>query len=79
MTEPTIAGLTERQKSIADLIWTCNTEATLVQLIKSLPTEQDRQDATSLVKIMIHECVEQEQGLDDYLSAAMDAIEAARG
>jgi hypothetical protein len=79
MTEPTIAGLTERQKSIADLIWTCNTEATLVQLIKSLPTEQDRLDATSLVKIMIHECVEQEQGLDDYLSAAMDAIEAARG
>jgi hypothetical protein len=79
MTEPTIAGLTERQKSIADLIWTCDTEATLVQLIKSLPTEQDRLDATSLVKIMIHECFETEHGLDAYEELALAAIESARG
>ena len=75
---PTIAGLTERQLSIANLVWACTTEDTLITLIKSLPTERDRIDATNLVKLMIHECLEQENGLDAYESDAIDIIDRAR-
>jgi hypothetical protein len=74
---PTIAGLNQRQLNIANLLWSCNTEDTLVQLIKALPTDQDRRDAASLAVIMIQEC--QEQELDAYESHALEAIDRARG
>ena len=79
MIEPTIAGLTERQKNIADLLWSCATEDSLVLLVKSLPTEQDRRDAHSLIKLMIHETQEAEGHLDYYESQALEAIDRARG
>lgn len=78
MSTPTIAGLTARQKTIADLIWSCNTEDIMVSLIRSLPTAQDRADATTLVKLMIHECWEQEHGLDQYEQPAAAVIDRAR-
>lgn len=76
---PTIQGLTERQKTIADLLWACQGIDSVNQLIKALPTEQDRRDAQSMVKIIVYECWEQEHGLDAYESQALEAIERARG
>lgn len=76
---PTIAGLTERQKNIADLLWSCATEEGLILLVKSLPTAQDRVDASSLIKLMIHETQEAEGHLDYYEYQAIEAIDRARG
>lgn len=59
----TIAGLTERQKGIMDLLWNCQDLEQITLFIKSLPTEQDRIDARSLVWIATVESLEQELGI----------------
>ncbi len=59
----TIAGLTERQRGIMDLLWNCQDLEQITLFIKSLPTEQDRIDARSLVWIATVESLEQELGI----------------
>jgi DNA replication protein DnaD len=72
---PTIQGLTPRQKIIADLLWTCETSSQMTALINSLPSEQDKVDATGLARIMIMEF--QEEDLEDYLDDAEAVISRA--
>ena len=48
----TLHGLTERQQLIADILWTCDTQQQVVQLIISLP-ESDRRDATTVAELMV--------------------------
>jgi hypothetical protein len=50
-----------------------------MQLLKGLPTDQDRLDASCLVRMMIHEVAEQEGHLDGYKSQALAVIDSARG
>ena len=76
---PTIEGLTQRQRAIADLLWSCNSQESVMQLLKGLPTDQDRLDASCLVRMMIHEVAEQEGHLDGYKSQALAVIDSARG
>ena len=75
----TITGLTERQKSIVDLMWTCRDITAVNTLIQSLPTKQDQCDARSLCTILVQETLEQEEGLDRYADLAEAAISRARG
>ena len=70
----TITGLTHRQKSIMQLLWDCDTIERVRDLIKSLPTEQDRRDAESLLQIAIEESLEQQGELDKYLDQARDIV-----
>ena len=58
-----IEGLSQRQKSIMEFLWTCADLEQVKDFIKSLPTEKDRVDATSLVKIAMQEVLESEGGL----------------
>lgn len=59
MIEFTIAGLNDRQKMIADLLWQCNTKAQIDALIKNLPNDEMRREANNIVELMILAAVEQ--------------------
>ena len=73
----TIDGLTARQKSICELLWSCTTLDSVRTLVSALPL-RDRQDAQSIVTVMTQDSIEQELGLDQYKSAAELAITQAR-
>ena len=72
-----IDHLTDRQYMIAELLWSCTDQESLVDTIKSLPTERDRCDATGLVRIMMQDTYEQELGLEEFKDAAQAAIACA--
>jgi hypothetical protein len=74
-----IEGLTKKQAAIAQLLWDCDSEESLLMLIKYLPTDEDRKIATSLRHLIIWEFWEQERGLDEFSSAAQMIIESAQG
>ena len=52
-----IHGLTDRQKILCDLMWTCSEVSELDSLIGSLP-EEDRLDCESLKIIIVQEALE---------------------
>ena len=76
MISPTIQGLTTRQLTIANLLWSFDSQDQVHAFIKALPTEQDRKEATSLVQIMIHECLE--EALEDHAESAQSVIDSVR-
>ena len=81
MSEPnmiSITGLTDRQRSIMDLLWGCQDLDELRALIQGLPTVRDRIDAQGLIWIAQTESLELEQGLEEYRDAANTAINSAR-
>ena len=72
-----IERLSPRQIAIAEILWCCRDEDELKDTILALPTNQDRVDASSLVKLMMWDTLEQERGLDAYNKAAQAAISCA--
>jgi len=72
-----IDKLSPRQIAIAELLWTCHDEVELKDTIMAMPTHKDRVDASSLVKLMMWDTVEQDLGLDDYAAATATAIACA--
>jgi hypothetical protein len=73
----TIDGLTQRQKSICELLWSCTDLDSVRTLVSALPL-RDRQDAQSIVTVMTQDSIEQELGLEDYKAQAQLAIAQAR-
>jgi hypothetical protein len=73
-----ITGLTDRQRSIMDLLWGCQDLEQLRALIQGLPTVRDRIDAQGLIWIAQTESLELEQGLEEYRDAASLAISRAQ-
>lgn len=49
----TIEGLNERQRTLADIIWACDTQEDADRFIESLPTVALRQEAASIKELMI--------------------------
>lgn len=74
----TIEGLTARQKSIMELLWSCRDIEQVQTLIRSLPSVADQYDALSLVQIATWESIEEELGLEDCAEAAADIIAGLR-
>lgn len=74
----TVNGLTDRQKTLADLLWSCASIEQVHDLIQALPTRQDQYDAASLVRVLAWETLESEGGLDAHADAAHSAISRAR-
>lgn len=72
-----IQGLTARQKSIMDMLWSMDSMDKVNAFIKALPTKQDQVDAATLIQIAVEETIEQEQGLEAYAAAADAAIRCA--
>lgn len=66
----TIQGLTDRQKSIMDMLWSMDSMDKVNAFVRALPTKQDRADAASLIEIAVAETIEQEEGLDRYADRA---------
>jgi hypothetical protein len=75
----TIEGLTQRQKTIMDLLWGCDSLEQVQTLISALPSSRDQRDAGSLVLIATLESMEQEGQLEEHLAAAKEIIDAAQG
>ena len=54
-----LEGLTQRQMVLADMIWACGTKSEIDRLIKFLPTQEMKDEAESIVQMMIMAAVEQ--------------------
>jgi len=72
-----IDKLSPRQIAIAEILWLCRDEEELKDTIMAMPTHQDRVDASSLVKLMMWDALEQDIGLDEYAEATARAIACA--
>lgn len=72
-----IEKLSPRQIAIAEILWSCRDEDELKDTILALPTHRDQVDASSLVKLMMWDTIEQEQGLEAYEQATDRAIACA--
>ena len=59
MIEITIDGLNQRQRILADMIWACESKADINRLIKSLPTQEMKDEATTIVDLMLMASIEQ--------------------
>jgi hypothetical protein len=73
----TIDGLTSRQKSICELLWSCTTLDSVRTLVAALPL-RDRQDAQTIVTLMTQDSIEQDGGLDQYRAQAQAVITQAQ-
>jgi hypothetical protein len=60
----TLEGLTEQQRQIADLIWNCDTQADVDQLIRSLPPAY-KQDAETVHELMIAAVMDSYEGVTE--------------
>lgn len=70
----TIENLTQRQRQIMDLLWTCKDIEQVKTLISALPERSDQLDALSLVDIATQQSLEQQGALKDYEQQAKDLI-----
>ena len=69
-----IENLTQRQRQIMDLLWSCQDIDQVKTLVNALPEHKDRLDAWTLVQIAMWESLEQQGGMDDYEQAAKDSV-----
>ena len=60
-----LEGLTKQQYQIADMIWSCDTQADVDRLIRNLPPEY-KQDAITIHELMIAAV------FDDYMEITED-------
>ena len=70
----TIQGLTQRQRQLCDLMWSCSDLKQVQGLIRALPTLEDQQQAETLMQVLIHESLEQQGAMDDYAEDCNDVI-----
>ena len=65
-------GLTPRQHILADIIWACEDKPEVDRFIKALPTQAFRNEAKSIVDLMMMAAVEQlYDGISDNPEAKM--------
>ncbi len=57
--EITIQGLNKRQAAMADMIWACETKRQVDAFISGLPTQKLKQEAQTIVDMMIMATIEQ--------------------
>ena len=68
-----IEGLTVKQKTLMDVMWSMDSMPAVNAFIKSLPT-RDQQDCRSLVAIAVQDTLEQDNTMDLYAQDAVDVI-----
>lgn len=56
-----IQGLTGQQRIMADIIWMCDTQDRVDRFIDSLPTEDLKLQARSVVELMVMAYMEKDQ------------------
>ena len=70
----TLQGLTQRQRQLCDLMWSCSDLKQVQGLIRALPTLEDQQQAETLMQVLIQESLEQQGAMDDYAEDCNDVI-----
>ena len=70
----TLQGLTQRQRQLCDLMWSCSDLKQVQGLIRALPTVEDQQQAETLMQVLIQESLEQQGAMDDYAEDCNDVI-----
>jgi len=73
-----IQGLTDRQRQLCDLMWSCRDLEQVRALIRALPTVEDQQQAETLMQVIIHESLEDQGGLNDYAEHAAGVVDRVR-
>lgn len=73
-----ISGLTDRQKSIMEMLWSMDSMDKVNAFVRALPTQQDQADAASLIEIAVQETQELEGALAQYEEQAREAIDRCR-
>lgn len=73
-----IEGLTVKQKTLMDVMWSMEEMPQVEAFIKTLP-QRDRQDCLSLIEIAVQASLEEDNRMEDYADAAQAAIARARG
>lgn len=73
----TIANLTERQRALAELLWTCQSQQDVDALVAALPAHCVA-DARSLITVILWESAEAEGELALWAAAAQQAIDRVR-
>ena len=69
----TIAGLTRQQRQIADLLWSCDSQESVEQLLTSMPPAY-RRDAVSVHQLMIAAAMDEYEGITDDVKSIIDHI-----
>lgn len=67
-----IEGLTPLQKQIADLIWHCQSRDDVDTLIRSMPSEEYKKTAETMLEMIIWATIDEAldgPGLEDYKAA----------
>jgi hypothetical protein len=54
-----LVGLTRRQQLLADMLWACGTREDIERFIQFLPTQEIKEEAATLVELMIFETIDQ--------------------
>ena len=73
--EFTIEGLNARQRFLADIIWSCGSKDQVEKFIRALPTKALRNEARSIVDLMIMAVVEQcYDGVNPNMSEAQSIL-----
>jgi hypothetical protein len=57
--EFTLEGLTPRQMLLADMIWACENQDHVDRFVRGLPTRELRNEAKTIVNLMVMAVVEQ--------------------
>jgi hypothetical protein len=69
-----LEGLTKQQHQIADMIWSCESQADVDQLIRCLPP-QYQQDAVVVHQLMIAAVMDEyQEGITEDVKAVIDRI-----
>lgn len=69
----TIQGLTQRQYQIADMIWNCDSQEAVDQLIRCMPPEF-RKEAVSVHQLMLAAVFDQHQEITEDVKTIIDRI-----
>jgi len=67
----TLQGLTQQQHQIADMIWQCDSQEDVDQLIRNLPPAYKR-DAETIHQLMIAAVFDQYEDIDEYTKTLID-------
>jgi hypothetical protein len=74
-----ITGLNAQQRVLADIIWACEDKPTVDRFIRALPTRALRNEAQSIVNLMLMAVVEQcYDGINQDLPEAQSVIKKVK-
>ena len=69
----TLKGLTKQQYQIADMIWSCDSQEAVEQLLRAMP-EQYKKDAETVHTLMIAAVMDQHEDITEDVKDLINSI-----